>query len=74
MHAALLIEVLDRVTHLAARQVLDDGLEGGVLLPHDVVEPHGLEARLLELLIGAAGFHGLVLAHVAHEQDAVVSA
>src|SRR5580693_7338163 len=72
MDAGLLIELVDRVPHLATREVLDDLFEGGVLLPHDVIEPHGLDAGLLELLIGSAGFDSLVLADIAHEQDAVL--
>ena len=58
--------------HLAARQLLDDLLEGRVLLPDDVVEADGLDAGLLELLIRATRLDGLMLADVADEQHAVV--
>ena len=74
VHAALVLEVADGPAHLAARELLDDVLEGRVLLPHDVVEADGLDARLLELLIRAPGVDGLMLADVAHEQHAVLRA
>ncbi len=67
-----LLEVLDGPAHLAARQLLDDVLEGGVLLPDDLVQPDGLHPGLLELLIGAPGLDRLMLADVAHEQHAVL--
>ena len=72
VHAPLVLEVVDGAVHLAARQLLDDVLEGGVLLPDDVVQSDGLDAGLLELLIGAPGVDGLMLADVAHEQHAVL--
>ena len=72
VHAALRVETLNRSSHVSARQLLDDGFERRILLPHDVVEPRRLDPRFLELLIGSAGVDGLVLTHIAHEQDAVV--
>ena len=72
VHAPLLPKLVDGGAHVAARQLLDDVLQGGVLLPHDVVQADRLDAGLLELLIRAAGLDGLMLADVADEQDAIV--
>src|SRR6202035_625793 len=46
MDAALLIEVVNRVTHLAVRQAFDHDLERRILLTDDVVEVRDIEARL----------------------------
>ncbi len=66
------VQVRDRAPHLAARELLDDGLERRILLPHDVVQAGGLDPGLLELLIGPPGVDGLMLPDVADQQHAVV--
>ena len=55
-------------------QLLDDLLQGRVVLPDDVVEMDGLHTGLLELLIGPPGLDGLMLAGVADQQHAVLRA
>ena len=49
-----------------------DLLEGGILLSDDVVETGRFDSGLVELLIRSARLDGLVLTHVADEQDPVV--
>ena len=61
----------DGLADFAAGEVFNDGLEGRILLAHDVVEARGLDAGLLKLLIRSARVDRLVLTDIADEQDAV---
>src|SRR6266481_4035971 len=51
--------------------MLHDFLEGRVFLPNDFVESSSLDPGFLELLIRCSGFHGLVLACITNQQNAV---
>ncbi len=72
MHAPLRLKLVDRAADVAARELLDDGPERRIPLAHNRVEPGRFHSGLLQLLIGTAGVHALMLAHVADEQHAVV--
>src|SRR2546429_3837727 len=51
--------------------MLHDFLESRVFLPNDFVEPSSLDSGFLQLLIRCSGFHGLVLACITNQQNAV---
>lgn len=55
MHAALRVQLVDGAADLAAGELLDDGPECRIPLAHDDLEPGGLHARFLQLLVGTAG-------------------
>lgn len=74
VNPALLVELFDGALHITAGQLFDDSLQRRILLPHDVVEPGGADTGLLELSVRSAGVYGFMLAHVAHEQHAVLGA
>src|SRR5882762_12007417 len=57
---------------VSTREQFDDGLQLWVALPHDFVQMRVLESCFLELMIGPAGVHGLMLTHVANEQHAIL--
>ena len=71
MDAVLRIELLDCLLHLSACEMLHDFLEGWVFLPNDFVESSSLDSGFLQLLIRCSGFHGLVLACITNQQNAV---
>src|SRR5437870_4153515 len=72
MDAPLRVKLVDRAADLAAHELLDDGPERRIPLAHNGLEPGGLHPRLLQLLVGTACVHALMLAHVADEQHAIV--
>ena len=72
VNAPLRVELPDRRAHLAPRELLHDGLQRRVVLPHDRVEACGLDAGLLQLLVRPTSFDTVMLSRVAHEQHAVV--
>lgn len=71
MHATLAVQLAQGGADLAARELLHHRLQGLVLLAHDVVKVGGLHAGRLQLLIRSARLDGLVLAHVAHQEQTI---
>jgi hypothetical protein len=72
VHAALIGQLSDCPADLTLCEVLDDPFECGITLAKDLIQPHRLQARPLQLAIRSTRFDGVVLAHVAHEQDPIV--
>ena len=72
MHAALAVEIADGFAHFAARKLLHGLFERRVFLPDDLIQSGRAHSRFLQLRIGPSCFDRLMLAHVAHEQHAVV--
>jgi hypothetical protein len=72
MHAALLIELGDRVVDFAARELLDGFFQCRIFLPDDFIQARRLHSGLLQLLVRPARIDRLVLAYIADQNDTVI--
>jgi len=72
MHPALAVQVLDRSSHLAPRELLDHLPQLRLLLAHDLIERDGLHPAFLQLREGPSGLDRLMLPPVAYQQYTIV--
>jgi hypothetical protein len=66
MDAALTLERRDGFTHSAMSQIVDDLLEGWIILPNDFIELRRAHPGVLKLFERPSGFDRLVLPGIAN--------